>query len=577
MPNDTQESRPNVRYEPNEKPPLAITVGLGLQFAVLCIAGIVITPAIVIRAAGDSEAFLSWAVFSAVLISGATTVLQAKRLGRIGSGHVLLMGTSGAFISVCIAALVAGGPSLLATLVGISALFQFALSARLSLFRRILTPSIGGTVIMLIPVSVMPIIFDMLEDVPEGTPPVAAGITALATLAAIIPIALRATGAFRLWAPVIGVLVGSVVAGFFGLYDVERVRQAAWVGGPEGSWPGLDLSFGPSFWYLLPGFVFVTLVGAIETIGDAIAIQGVSWRDRKAVDYRIVQGAVTADGVGNLLSGLMGTVPNTTYSTSVSVTELTGVASRAVGMAVGLAFMAFAFLPKVLAIVLAIPGPVAAAYVTVLLAMLFALGMRIVVNDQIDYRKGLIVGVAFWVGVGFQNQVIFPEFFSEFAGGLLQNGMTAGGLAAMFLTLFAEATQSRSRKVEMPAGISALPRVLEFLGDFATHNGWTDSTRDRLNAAAEEALLTILHMDREPENRKLLLTARKQDGRAVLELIAGPGGENLQDSIALLGDPATQADLEERTSLRLLRHFTSSVRHQQYHNTDIVTIHVDIM
>ncbi len=576
MPNDTQQPRISIRYEPNDKPPLAMTVGLGLQFAVLCIAGIVITPAIVVRAAGDSEAFLSWAVFSAVLISGATTVLQARRVGRIGSGHVLLMGTSGAFISVCIAALVAGGPSLLATLVVISALFQFALSARLSTFRRILTPSIGGTVIMLIPVSVMPIVFDMLKDVPEGTSPAAAGLTALATLAVIIPIALRATGTFRLWAPVIGIVAGSVVAGHFGIYDVERVRQAAWVGGPEGPWPGLDLSFGPAFWYLLPGFVFVTLVGAIETIGDAIAIQGVSWRKQRAVDYRVVQGAVTADGVGNLLSGLMGTVPNTTYSTSVSVTELTGVASRAVGVAVGLVFIAFAFLPKVLAIVLAIPGPVAAAYVTVLLAMLFAVGMRIVVNDQIDYRKGLIVGVAFWIGVGFQNQVIFPEFFSEFAGGLLQNGMTAGGLVAMFLTLFSEATQSRSRKIEMPADISALPKISAFLTDFSRHHGWKDSAAERLDAAAEETLLTILHVEKELEDRRLVLTARKQDGRAVLEFLAGFGDENLQDTIALLGDQPTRPDVDQRTSLRLLRHFTSSVRHQQYHNADIVTIHVDV-
>ena len=578
MPKNEPETRTGVRYEPNENPPLAMTVGLGLQFAILCITGIVITPAIVIRAAGSSEAFLSWAVFAAVLVSGATTVIQAKRLGRIGSGHVLLMGTSGAFISVCIGALVKGGPSTLATLVVASALFQFALSARLSLFRRILTPGIGGTVIMLIPVTVMPIIFDLLEDVPEGTHPAAGGLSALATLAVMSPIALRATGAFRLWAPVIGVVAGSVVASFFGLYDIDRVREAAWVGGPLGAWPGLDLSFGPTFWSLLPAFVFVTLVGAIETIGDSIAIQGVSWRKQKAVDYRVVQGAVTADGVGNLLSGLAGTVPNTTYSTSVSVTELTGVASRAVGMAVGVVFMALAFLPKVLALILAIPSPVAAAFATVLLSMLFVLGMRIVIHDGINYRKGVIVGVAFWLGVGFENQVIFPEFFSEFAGGLLQNGMTAGGLVAILLTLFLEITQSRSRRIEMPANISALPKIKEFLDSFAARHGWTASTKNRLHAATEETLLTILQVeeDKEGEKRQLLLTARKQDGRAVLEFVAGSGEENLQDRIAVLGDPSTQADVEQRMSLRLLRHFASSVRHQQYHNADIVTIQVDI-
>ena len=323
------------------------------------------------RAAGGSETYLSWAVFAAVAVSGTTTVLQAVRLGRIGAGYVLLMGTSGAFIAVCVAALAKGGPALLATLVVISSLFQFALAARLSLLRRILTPTVAGTVIMLIAVTVMPIVFDMLTQVPEGAPPLSAPVSALATVLVITGLALKATGPLRLWAPVIGVLAGSVVAASFGLYDVQSVAQAGWVGIPNAEWPGFDLGFGPVFWALLPAFVLVTLVGAIETIGDGVAIQRVSWRRPRAVDFRAVQGAVAAGGAGNLLSGLAGTVPNTTYSTSIAVTELTGVGARGVGIAIGAIFVALAFLPKALAVVLAIPPPVASAYITVLLAMLF--------------------------------------------------------------------------------------------------------------------------------------------------------------------------------------------------------------
>ena len=95
------------------------------------------------------------------------------------------------------------------------------------------------------------------------------------------------------------------------------------------------------------------------------------------------------------------------------MTELTGVGARSVGVAIGAIFVALAFLPKALAVVLAIPGPVAAAYITVLLAMLFVTGMKMVVQDGIDYRKGLVVGVSFWAGVGFQSGVVFPEYFSQ--------------------------------------------------------------------------------------------------------------------------------------------------------------------
>ena len=567
-----------VRYEPDEKPPLLLSLGLGLQLAVLCVAGIVLTPAIVIRVAGGTEAFLSWAVFAALAVSGVTTLIQAVRLGRIGAGYVLLMGTSGAFIAVCITAIAEGGPAMLATLVIASSLFQFGLAARLSLFRRVLTPAVAGTVIMLIPVTVMPFIFKMLNDVPEGTPLSASGSSALVTLLVIAALALKARDRLRLWAPVVGVAAGSVVAGFYGIYDTRLIAEAAWIGLPSGGWPGLDLSFGPTFWALLPAFVFVTLVGAIETIGDAVAIQRVSHRRDQAVDFRAVQGAVAADGLGNLLSGLAGTVPNTTYSSSVSVTELTGVGARRVGMAVGALFMVMAVLPKAPAVLLAIPGPVAAAYITVLLAMLFVIGMKIVVQDGIDYRKGIVAGVAFWIGVGFQNGAIFPEYFNDFAGGLLQNGMTAGGLAAILMTMFLELTQPRRRRMETECHLSALPKIQEFLGSFAAESGWGEAMRNRLDTAVEETLATLFHRGESGDAgqpRRLQLVAFKEDGSAVLELIASSHDEqNLQDRIALLGQYAEGSTVEREISLRLLRHVASSIRHQQYHNTDIVTIRV---
>ena len=578
MATDPSDRRSGVRFEADETPPLPLTFGLGLQLAVLAIGGIVLTPAIIIRAAGGSDAFLSWAVFAAVAVSGITTVLQALRLGRFGAGYVLLMGTSGAFIAVSVTAIAEGGPAMLATLIVISSLFQFALSTRLSLFRRILTPTVVGTVIMLIAVTVMPIVFGMLKTLPEGAPATAPALVAAVTLGVILGIALKGTGALRLWAPVIGVIAGSITAGYFGMYDAARIAEAAWIGIPETAWPGFDLEFGPVFWKLLPAFVFVTLVGAMETIGDATAIQGVSWRQPRAVDFRAVQGAVAADGVGNLLSGLAGTVPNTTYSSSIAVTELTGVAARGVGVAIGCTFVVLAFLPKALAVILAVPDAVVAAFLGVLLAMLFAVGMKMVVQAGLDYRAGLIAGVSFWMGVGFQNGLIFPEYVSAFAGGLLENGMTAGGLTAVLMTLFLELAAPRRRLIEAAFDLQALPAIREFLADFAARSGFGPAMAERLDAAGEETLLTLLRetqADAEPGRRRLRLTAHKEDGGTVLEFVAAGGEENIEDRIALLGEGAAGDQVEHEVSLRLLRHLASSVHHQQYHDTDILTVRID--
>ena len=186
MATDTSELQSRVRYEADDRPPALLAAGLGLQLTVLTISGIVITPLIVIQAAGGSDTYMMWAVFGSVVVSGISTILQAVRVGRIGAGYVLLMGTSGAFIAICITAIAEGGPAMLATLVIISSLFQFVLARRLSLFRRVLTPTVAGTVIMLIPVTVMPIIFDLLGRVPDGTPAEAAPLSALVTLLIIV-------------------------------------------------------------------------------------------------------------------------------------------------------------------------------------------------------------------------------------------------------------------------------------------------------------------------------------------------------------------------------------------------------
>ena len=55
----------------------------------------------------------------------------------------------------------------------------------------------------------------------------------------------------------------------------------------------------------------------------------------------------------------------------------------------------------------------ASAYLIVLLGLLFVQGMKIIIQDGVDHRKAIVVGVAFWVGVGFQNQLVFPDLLGE--------------------------------------------------------------------------------------------------------------------------------------------------------------------
>jgi len=577
MESQTANSSRSVRYQPDERPPRTLAVGLGFQAAILTFTPIITLPLVIMQAADQGAAYTSWAIFMAVLISGITTIVQAVRVGRFGAGHILIMGTSASFIAVCITALTEGGPALLATLIIVSSAIQFALAARLSLLRRFVTPVVSGTLLALIVLTVIPVVFDMMTKVPEGTPASAAPVCVIVTLSIIAALTLRAPDAWRLWAPVIGLGGGCIVAVFFGLYDTQRVADAAWVGLPHIAWPGLDLTFDERFWLLLPSFVLVTLIGAVDTIADTTAIQHLSWRDRRTVDLRLVQGAVNADGLGNLLSGLSGTIPNATYSASVSLAELTGVGARSVGVYIGLIFIGLAFLPKVTALLIAIPAPVVGAYLFVLIALVFVQALKLMVQDGIDTRMSLIVGVGFLVGVGFQSQALFTDYLSEAVSKMLADGMTSGGLTLLVLLLFMELTAPRRSRLAMELDIAGLPQLDVFLRAVATRMRWNLAATERLCSAGEEALLSLVHQEEDEadrEGRHLLVVARNDHGTAELDFIAALGEDNLEDRMLILREQVDRPN-ERELSLRLLRHFASSVRHQQYHDIDIVTVRVD--
>lgn len=575
---DSDNSRTPLKYAVDESPPHPLAAGLGLQVVVLIVTGIVLTPTIVFRAAGDPGGYTGWAVFAGLLVCGVTTILQARPLGRFGAGYVLFMGTSGAFIAISIDALKAGGLPLLATLVVASSLIQFLFSHRLSTLRKIVTPAVGGTVIMLIAVTVFPIAFKLINVRPPGIPDGSLVGPAMATITfvVILAVSLFAKGAVRLWGPVVGILVGSVIAYMFGAFDMAGVREASWIGLPKTSWPGLDLSFGPQFWLLLLPFCIVTIVGAIETYGDGIAIQRLSKRSQDPIDFRTVQGAVNADGLGNLLSGLAGTLPNTTYSTSLSVVDLTGVAARQVGVYGGIFLILIGFCPKLAALLIAIPSPIVGAYVIILLVLLFMHGLRIVFEDGLTYETGMVVCIAFWLGIGFQNQQIFAAYLPGWAGGLLNNGMTAGGIVAIVLSLLVNIGKARAARIEVAARIASIPDVVALLRRVGKSASWDQSAISRLELAGEEAMLALIELPRENDasgERKVRLAARANEQSIDLEFVCGGAGMNLENVARRIDWQSPPS--AETAGLRILHHLAEQVRHEQFHGVDILAMSID--
>ena len=568
----------DIRYEPDERCPPLVSIGVGFQGVMLALAPTVVSVGIVFRAGGQSEAYLSWAVFSALVVCGAVTALQACRLGRLGTRHLLITGSGDIFIAVCIIALTQGGPAMMASLIVVSAVFQFSLALWLPLVRRIVTPVVSGTVFMLVALTIVPIGFDLIYDVPEDAPGFAAPIVACITLATAVGLALRASGMWRLGAPLVGIVVGCSVAAGMGLYDIQQVIEAPWIGVPLGEWTGIDLTPGPEFWALLPVFIIVSLILAISNIGDGIVVQAGSRRLLRATDFRLVQGTLNANGLGVLLGGVAGTIPPMGYAgCSTSLTSLTGVAARTVGLAIGAIFVVVAFFPKLTALLLAIPGPVAGVYLVFLMGLLFVVGLRIVMRDGMDIRSATIVGVAFSVGVGAEHQLLHPDQFTGSWRILLTSGTTVGASAAILMTLFLDLTSPRRRRLEVRLNASDLPKIDAFLRQLAARAGWNQASTERLRAAGEETLSSLLQLGDgyNPENApRLIVIARLNERMVEMEFMAVLEEKNLEDRLAYLSQQPEVLGGEE-VSFRLLRHYAYSVRHQKYHGIDIVKVEVE--
>ena len=219
----------------------------------------------------------------------------------------------------------------------------------------------------------------------------------------------------------------------------------------------------------------------------------------------------------------------------------------------------------------------AAAYITVLIGVLFVQGMKIIVQDGVDHRTAAIAGLSFWIGVGFQNKVIFADQLGDgFIGVFLSNGMTSGALAAIIMMLFMELTSPRRRRLRVALDIAALPRIDEFLREFASKRGWNAPSADRLASAGEETLAILLQGNQDVAGgveRYLTVSARAEGQGVEMEFVTALEGENMEDRLAYLSELPPVPD-EREVSFRLLWHYASSVQHQKYHGVDIITVRV---
>ena len=567
-----------VRYEPQEKAPHVLAAAMAAQTVILILAGIMLTPLVIARGAGLNESDTSWMVFAALVAAGVSTWLQLIRRGPIGSGYTLFVGSNVAFVAVAVTALQQGGLAQLGVLGALGALSTFAFTRWLPLMRRVVTPAVGGTVLMLMAMSVGPVIWKMLLRPSAGAELSGGhGLVFLVTLVSITMILIFAKGMLRLWAALIGVVAGTVAAAAIGQLDLSKVMTAPWIGLPSRSWPGISAEWGIDFWGLLPAFVLISLVGCMETYADSISVQRIAHRKQKPIDFRSVQGAINADGLGSMFAGLLGTVPNTVFSTSVAVGEITGVASRRVGAWGGLFLLLLAFSPKIAAAVAAIPSQVAGAYIMILVVLIFGHGVRLVTEGGMGFETGLAVCLSFWIGFGAQSGGLMNPLLPSWLQTVFSNGTTVGGLTAIAMMLIITWRKGAGDRVTVPLDPRSIVSLHDTVKSFSKKIGWDARAENRLMLAVEEAVLFLCE-ERDGKTLgkrgKLIVKLSDIKGEVEIEMVTGPSERNAEELLGNLPQVAPAED-EANLSLRLLANTVNDLKHFQYRQGDYLLMRVD--
>lgn len=569
----------NLSYEANDASPPLVTLGVAAQGAVIAISNIVtITTVFALAVKADAD-YLSWAVFASLVVAGIAIIIHGVRFGRLGSGHLLLHGATVPFLAVCVLAVIQGGLALMSILVIAASLLQFGMSAFLAKLSRVITPVVSGVALMVVALSAMPVAVARLNNIPPDAAFFTGPAVGALTLVTATVLMLRGSGLLRATALPITIVVGCAVSYVFGIYDVQPVLARSWFDLPEFSaWPGFGSALNPDFWALLPSFLIVSMVVALKASAEGAVIQQVSRRIPRAIDFRSVQGTLNVGGLSVLMSGTLGILPVLTYLPStISLISFTNVAARRVAYVVGAILIALALFPKVVALMMTIPPPVSGSILMVIMGLLFVEGVRTVAQDGLNPQKAVIMGLALTIAVGLQSRNILAVVLGDFWGVAFGNSVVVGILSALLMSMVVDFTISRRRRLNTELDVAAAPTIEEFLRRVGTDLDWSDSSVERLCAAGEETLSSMLELRDDYEDDKpprLIVSAKRGVGSLEIEFTAVFAEENIEDRIAFMSEQAETPNVDD-ISFRLLRHYASSVRHRKYHGIDVVTVQVD--
>ncbi len=408
---------------------------LSLQHVLVMYAGAVAVPLIVGRALKLPPEQVALLVSADLFAGGLATLVQSWGLPGIGIRMPVMMGVTFAAVTP----MVAMGLSPEVGLTGIygaviaAGLFAILAAPLIGRLLPLFPPVVTGTIILVIGISLMRVGVNWAAGGvgnPHYGAPLHLAIAAF-VLCVILAVTRFCTGFVGSASVLIGIVAGMLVAAPFGLVDLGHVVTAPWFDVVRPFAFGLP-TFDP---VSIVTMCVVMIVVMVESTGMFLALSEICAEPLD--EARLVRG-LRADGLGTMIGGVFNTFPYTSFSQNIGLVGVTGVRTRLVAVVGGGIMLGLGLVPKLAALVEAVPQCVLGGAGLVMFGMVGATGTRILGGVDFAGNRNNLFIVAVSVGFG-MIPLVAPNFFKEMPHALhplLDSGILLCALSAVLLNLF---------------------------------------------------------------------------------------------------------------------------------------------
>nr|WP_244869364.1 nucleobase:cation symporter-2 family protein [Veillonella montpellierensis] len=403
----------------------------GLQHVLSMYAGAVAVPIILAQALHLPVDALIRLINADLLTCGIATLIQTIGFWKVGARIPMIQGVTFAAVSPMIMIGMEHGITAIYGAIIIAGICTFLAAPYFSRLIRLFPPVVTGTIITIIGISLMPVAINWMgggvgaKDFGSFTN---LGLAFL-TFMIVVFVYRYGKGFIGNIAVLLGLLFGTIIAGFMGVVNFEAVESAEWISLVT------PFAFGyPTFdWASIVSMLIVMLVVMVETTGDTIAIGEIV---NKKIGKRELAACLRADGLSTFLGGILNSFPYTAFAQNVGLIAVTRVKSRFVVATSGAILIVLGLFPKMAAVIACIPNAVLGGAGLAMFGMIIASGIRSLGKVNFDGNYNLML-VAISIGVA-MIPLAAPDFYQNFpdwAKIVMKSGITFGSFMAVALNL----------------------------------------------------------------------------------------------------------------------------------------------